>query len=594
MTVEEYKNQGNTAFTAGNFTIAIDHYTSAITLAESSSSSSVHSHLHILYSNRAAAYLARNQPGDPLLALSDANASIRLNSTYAKSYTRKGQALLALQQPMEAYTAFQQGIQHDNTNTALREGMEQATIAIQKSRMSSTHGSTTTATTPSTTIHSTTITTNVVSSSSFSSSSATDTTRTTDSSTKAKGVEEEEDPMAAFFAEVTELTKEKDEKLKLQTTTHVPVLSSSSTLDTNNYDSVPTKTTLFQRIFGNNNSSSSSSSTDIIKNNVNNNSDDGNDTLSAGERAAVITYIPTGKEYEVKNEEEILRQSQAIQSADLGTAEEQTERITGNYAKWLNLNPFEVLLLPYTCTEDDIRLRYRKLSALIHPDKNSHPKANDAFNEVKQAYDRLLDPNQRRISAALMDNTIKELEKQRKKKQKLLLKNGLLPSSSSSTTTTTDSTTIESKLIVGKGLVFPDIETAIEIRKAFADVEHRRKTFETRVKEMAEREAQEALAEHEAQIEQAKADVEWATGRDNRKQQWEEFGDKQVQKKRKVEGTDVSTTPVGSSTVTASDTLRYGVTVNASATSTTSTSSTTVTPTTVPILPPEDYKRKWR
>ena len=178
-----------------------------------------------------------------------------------------------------------------------------------------------------------------------------------------------------------------------------------------------------------------------------------------------------------------------------------------------------------------------------------------------------------------------------------------MSTSSFSTTTTNNSlSTIEQKLIIGKGLIFSDIETAIEIRKAFAEVEHRRKTFETRVKEMAEREAHEAVAEHEAQVEQAKADVQWAEGRDQRKQNWENFEEQQQQKKRKIEtniessSSSTTTNSVPVIDINRSDALRYGIqSTNSSHTdNTNNTNPASNIPVTIPILPPEDYKRKWR
>ena len=46
------------------------------------------------------------------------------------------------------------------------------------------------------------------------------------------------------------------------------------------------------------------------------------------------------------------------------------------------LNPYEHLNLTFEATEDDIKKQYRKLSLLVHPDKNAHPRAKDAFAGV--------------------------------------------------------------------------------------------------------------------------------------------------------------------------------------------------------------------
>lgn len=77
---EALKALGNAAFSAGRYDEAIEHYTLALDGAPTS---------HVLYSNRAAAYLARRLPGDALNAIADANHAIRLDETFAKAYHRK-------------------------------------------------------------------------------------------------------------------------------------------------------------------------------------------------------------------------------------------------------------------------------------------------------------------------------------------------------------------------------------------------------------------------------------------------------------------------------------------------------------------------
>jgi tetratricopeptide (TPR) repeat protein len=86
-TVDSLKAAGNDAFAKGKWDVAIDFYTRALDGAPGN---------HVLYSNRAAAYLARRFPGDALNAISDANTAIRLDPTYAKAYHRKGSALIQI------------------------------------------------------------------------------------------------------------------------------------------------------------------------------------------------------------------------------------------------------------------------------------------------------------------------------------------------------------------------------------------------------------------------------------------------------------------------------------------------------------------
>ena len=87
------------------------------------------------------------------------------------------------------------------------------------------------------------------------------------------------------------------------------------------------------------------------------------------------------------------------------------DRILQRNYKWINLNPFEVLLLTTDATQDEVKDRYRKvmprrrppataaplpgkrshvcrlgcvlalqLSALVHPDKSRDPRASAAFH----------------------------------------------------------------------------------------------------------------------------------------------------------------------------------------------------------------------
>ena len=65
----------------------------------------------------------------------------------------------------------------------------------------------------------------------------------------------------------------------------------------------------------------------------------------------------------------------------------EVNRILGAF----KLNPFEQLGLPFTATVEDVRRQYRKVSLMVHPDKCSHPRAQDAFEIVGQAQKELLE-----------------------------------------------------------------------------------------------------------------------------------------------------------------------------------------------------------
>ncbi|CAM9153819.1 unnamed protein product [Laminaria digitata] len=102
---------------------------------------------------------------------------------------------------------------------------------------------------------------------------------------------------------------------------------------------------------------------------------------------------------------------------ELGTPQEQMDRLLQHNYKWKNLNCFDTLQLGQDATVEDIKQRYRKLSTLVHPDKRlDMPQARDAFEEVKKAYQTLLDDNRRVTMAATIDAVHSRVAKERQKK----------------------------------------------------------------------------------------------------------------------------------------------------------------------------------
>lgn len=67
-------------------------------------------------------------------------------------------------------------------------------------------------------------------------------------------------------------------------------------------------------------------------------------------------------------------------------------------------------------TEEDIKYRYRKLSAKVHPDKMRDVElARECFEEVKIAYQKLCDLDQKKTIIMNIDYVKKEATKERKR-----------------------------------------------------------------------------------------------------------------------------------------------------------------------------------
>lgn len=111
---DEAKAKGNAAFSAGNYTEAIRHFTDAINLAPTN---------HVLYSNRSAAYASLNQYSE---ALTDAQKTVDLKPDWSKGYSRLGAAHHGLHQYDDAVLAYKKGLEVDPSNETLKSGLASA------------------------------------------------------------------------------------------------------------------------------------------------------------------------------------------------------------------------------------------------------------------------------------------------------------------------------------------------------------------------------------------------------------------------------------------------------------------------------------
>lgn len=122
MSAAELKAKGNAAFSAKDYTTAIQHYTDAIAAAKGPEDA-----VHVLYSNRSACYSGLKQWEQ---ALNDAEECIKINPAFAKGYGRKGGALHGARKLEDAVAAYEEGLKIAPEDAGLKKGMEDVKRAL--------------------------------------------------------------------------------------------------------------------------------------------------------------------------------------------------------------------------------------------------------------------------------------------------------------------------------------------------------------------------------------------------------------------------------------------------------------------------------
>ena len=108
---EQAKAKAYTAFSAHDFSTAVRHFTTAMSVGPSN---------YLLYSNRSAAYARLHQYSE---ALADAEKAVKLKPDWSRGYYRLGAAHLGLGQIDEAVTAYKKGLDFDPCDEGLKAGL---------------------------------------------------------------------------------------------------------------------------------------------------------------------------------------------------------------------------------------------------------------------------------------------------------------------------------------------------------------------------------------------------------------------------------------------------------------------------------------
>ncbi|KAM3714842.1 hypothetical protein ACJW31_01G364600 [Castanea mollissima] len=106
------------AFSAGDFSTAVRHFSTAMSVGPSN---------YLLYSNRSAAYARLHQYSE---ALADAEKAVKLKPDWSRGYCRLGAAHLGLGQIDEAVTAYKKGLEFDPCDEGLKAGIVNSSLVL--------------------------------------------------------------------------------------------------------------------------------------------------------------------------------------------------------------------------------------------------------------------------------------------------------------------------------------------------------------------------------------------------------------------------------------------------------------------------------
>ncbi|RLN94826.1 hypothetical protein BBJ28_00011156 [Nothophytophthora sp. Chile5] len=169
---------------------------------------------------------------------------------------------------------------------------------------------------------------------------------------------------------------------------------------------------------------------------------------------------------------------------DFGSSDGQLNRLLQPHFKWINLNPFRVLMLDTDATEEDMKQHYRKVTLRL---------------AVKKAYSLITQEDRRKVCIRTIEKATQEVEKERRVK----LKKGIA----------------ESEL--------GDLKDAVEkaVLRAFAEIENRRQNIEKREVVQRRRETEQQDKEQEKVVDMFKRERSWAEvdRREKRVGNWRSF-----------------------------------------------------------------------
>ncbi|XP_030851229.1 dnaJ homolog subfamily C member 8 [Strongylocentrotus purpuratus] len=199
------------------------------------------------------------------------------------------------------------------------------------------------------------------------------------------------------------------------------------------------------------------------------------------------------------------------------TPKQQIERLIRPGCTYFNLNPYEVLQVDPSMEVPDIKKLYRRLSILVHPDKNmdDRERAQKAFDALSNAMKTLEDETSRKSILDTIEEAKQKTDFLLGEKRKQLKKDD-------KPTAIEEDDPLKYKETLHKNTV-----------KLFADYAIRRKEIEEKEARIKKREREEEIKEEDKSKKAKEWQKDWEDGRDKRVHNWRDFSNHDTAKKKK-------------------------------------------------------------
>lgn len=208
------------------------------------------------------------------------------------------------------------------------------------------------------------------------------------------------------------------------------------------------------------------------------------------------------------------------------TPKQQIDRLLRPGSTYRNLNPYDVLQVDPELPFEDVKKMYRRLSILVHPDKNpdDRERAQVAFDAVSKAHSLLEDEKTRKKCYEVVEEargrTGMNMEEKRRKKRKEALSKGL-------------PATGENIKIEEDDPIAYKHAVAILTMKLFADLERKRRENENKISNDAAKTREAQLQAEEKRTVEKEYTKNWEDSRQGRVNSWLNFTGKPVHNSKK-------------------------------------------------------------